>query len=56
VYALFLRSGASVPGLEPGREGLLHIGLAAGAKGLKGRCHFNARTSNRSPRMSLAVL
>jgi hypothetical protein len=42
--------------LEPGEDGLLYIGLAASRSGLKGRCHFNARTRNHSPRKSLAVL
>jgi hypothetical protein len=38
------------------KGGLLYIGLAANQKGLKGRCHFNARKVNHSPRKSLAVL
>lgn len=56
VYALFLREGADLPGITPGDRGLIYIGLAANRKGLKGRCHFNARTRNHSPRKSLAVL
>lgn len=56
VYALFLREGSTLSGVEPGEYGLLYIGLAANRKGLKGRCHFNARTRNHSPRKSLAVL
>lgn len=56
VYALFLRPGATLAGLEAGEGGLLYIGLAASRSGLKGRCHFNARTRNHSPRKSLAVL
>lgn len=56
VYALFLRQGSALPGIEAGEHGLLYIGLAANSKGLKGRCHFNARTRNHSPRKSLAVL
>ena len=56
VYALFLRDGAVLPGVEPGTNGLIYIGLAANRNGLKGRCHFNARTRNHSPRKSLAVL
>ena len=56
VYALFLREGSTLPGVEPGEQGLLYIGLAANRKGLKGRCHFDARTRNHSPRKSLAVL
>lgn len=56
VYALFLKRGSHLPGIEPGRGGLLYIGLAASRTGLKGRCHFNARTVNHSPRKSLAVL
>ena len=56
VYALFLRRGSVLPDLTAGDEGLLYIGLAANQKGLKGRCHFNARTRNHSPRKSLSVL
>lgn len=56
VYALFLRPGATLGGLEAREDGLLYIGLAASRSGLKGRCHFNARTRNHSPRKSLAVL
>ena len=56
VYALFLREGSALPCVEPGEGGLLYIGLAANRNGLKGRCHFNARTRNHSPRKSLAVL
>ena len=56
VYALFLRKGSTLPGMELGEQDLLYIGLAANRKGLKGRCHFNARTRNHSPRKSLAVL
>ena len=56
VYALFLREGSTLPDVEPGEQGLLYIGLAANRKGLKGRCHFDARTRNHSPRKSLAVL
>lgn len=56
VYALFLRAGSTLPRIEPGEQGLLYIGLAGNRKGLKGRCHFNARTRNHSPRKSLAVL
>lgn len=56
VYALFLRDGAVLPDIEPGPNGLIYIGLAANRNGLSGRCHFNARTRNHSPRKSLAVL
>jgi hypothetical protein len=56
VYALFLHEGANLPGIRPGENGLLYIGLAASRTGLKGRCHFDARTRNHSPRKSLAVL
>jgi hypothetical protein len=56
VYALFLREGSTLPALELAERQLLYIGLAANRKGLKGRCHFNARTRNHSPRKSLAVL
>lgn len=56
VYALFLREGALLPGVEPSSNGLIYIGLAANRNGLRGRCHFNARTYNHSPRKSLAVL
>ncbi|MBF9044877.1 hypothetical protein HKCCE4037_16155 [Rhodobacterales bacterium HKCCE4037] len=43
-------------GLPPLREGLIYIGKAAGRRGLLGRCHFNGRTTNHSPRKSLAYL
>ncbi|HEX7887348.1 MAG TPA: hypothetical protein VF474_15335 [Phenylobacterium sp.] len=56
VYALFLRPGARLPGIELAEHKPLYIGLAANRKGLKGRCHFDARTRNHSPRKSLAVL
>lgn len=56
VYALFLREGVELKGIEPGEDGLLYIGLAANREGLKGRCLFDARTRNHSPRKSLAVL
>ena len=56
VYALFLRDDAVLPGIEPGANGLIYIGLAANRNGLRGRCHFDARTRNHSPRKSLAVL
>ena len=56
VYALFLREGAVLPGVEPSTDGLIYIGLAANQNGLRGRCHFDARTRNHSPRKSLAVL
>lgn len=56
VYALFLRAGVVLPGVEPGTNGLIYIGLAANRNGLRGRCHFDARTRNHSPRKSLAVL
>ena len=56
VYVLFLRKGSALPGMELGEQELLYIGLAANRKGLEGRCHFNARTRNHSPRKSLAVL
>jgi hypothetical protein len=56
VYALFLREGSTLPGVKPGDQGLLYIGLAANRNGLKGRCHFDARTRNHSPRKSLAAL
>ncbi len=56
VYALFLRERSIMPGINVGKEGLLYIGLAAGKTGFRGRCHFDARTRNHSPRKSLAVL
>jgi len=56
VYALFLRDGAVLPGTERSANGLIYIGLAANRNGLRGRCHFDARTRNHSPRKSLAVL
>jgi hypothetical protein len=57
VYALFLREGSLLPGIEVGESRLLYIGLPGDLKGFEGRCHFtNARTANHSPRKSLAVL
>lgn len=56
VYALFLRASSRLPGVNPGANGLIYIGLAANRNGLKGRCHFDAQTRNHSPRKSLAVL
>jgi hypothetical protein len=55
VYALFLRPGAELA-VTAGEDGLLYIGMAQNKDGLKGRCHFNARTVNHSPRKSLAAL
>ena len=45
-----------MPYLEIEQSRLLYIGLAANRHGLKGRCHFDARTRNHSPRKSLAAL
>lgn len=56
VYALFLRSGCSLPPVRPGPDGLIYIGKADGAGGLASRCHFKGKTRNHSPRKSLAVL
>jgi hypothetical protein len=56
VYTLFLRDDAVLPGVEQCTDGLIYIGLAANRNGLRGRCHFDARTRNHSPRKSLAVL
>jgi GIY-YIG catalytic domain len=56
LYAIFLRPGAHLPKIEPGVAGLIYIGKASGAKGLKGRCHFLGKTRNHSPRKSLAFL
>lgn len=56
VYALFLRGGSKLPQIVPGPSGLIYIGLAANRQGLKGRCHFDAKTRNHSPRKSLAAL
>ncbi|WP_367305149.1 GIY-YIG nuclease family protein [Sphingomonas tagetis] len=56
IYALFLRKGAALPGIESAPKGLIYIGLAANRNGLRGRCHFDARTRNHSPRKSLTVL
>lgn len=56
VYALFLREGSMLPGVATSHDGLLYLGLAANRNGLRGRCHFEARTRNHSPRKSLAVL
>jgi hypothetical protein len=43
-----------LPGLSPASP--IYIGSAVGRGGLAGRCHFDARTANHSPRKSLAVL
>lgn len=56
VYTLFLKGGARLPGIALGEAGLIYIGMAANRNGLKGRCHFKARTRNHSPRKSLSVL
>ena len=56
VYALFLRKGLVLAGVTSRDDGLLYIGKAEGSDGFKGRCHFDARTKNHSPRKSLAVL
>jgi len=56
VYALFLRHGSELPGVAQCTNGLIYIGLAANRNGLRGRCHFDARTRNHSPRKSLAAL
>src|SRR5690606_26031060 len=56
VYALFLKAGSNLPGIQAGPGGLLYIGKAANRAGLAGRCHFSGRTRNHSPRKSLAVL
>lgn len=56
VYAMFLRDGSVLRGLETAPGSPIYIGVGAGAKGLAGRCHFDARTYNHSPRKSLAVL
>lgn len=56
VYALFLRESARLAVGKSAEDNLLYIGLAGGRHGLIGRCHFNARTRNHSPRKSLAVL
>lgn len=56
VYALFLRQGSRLPGIEHPPSRLLYAGKAEGTGGLRGRCHFLGSTSNHSPRKSLAVL
>ena len=56
VYALFLRKSSRLPGLDVQGGALLYIGRATGARGLLGRCHFEGKTQNHSPRKSLAVL
>jgi len=55
LYALFLAPG-SILSVPSGDEGLLYIGKASGRRGLRGRCHFNARTANHSPRKSFSWL
>lgn len=56
VYALFLAPHASLPLIGRPANGLIYIGLAAGAGGLARRCHFRGQTRNHSPRKSLACL
>ena len=56
VYALYLKPGGRLAALEPGENGLLYIGKAAGRTGFKGRCHFNGKSASHSPRRSLAAL
>lgn len=56
LYALFLKPGATLPGIDQPANRLLYIGKAGGADGLLGRCHFNGKTRNHSPRKSLAAL
>lgn len=56
VYALFLNKGASIPGVQPGEDGLIYVGLGQSARGLSARCHFRGKTASHSPRRSLASL
>ena len=56
VYALFLRPGANLPIIEPGREGLVYIGMTGANGGFAQRCHFRGKTGTHSPRRSLAAL
>lgn len=56
VYALFLCAGSILPGIRALDNGLIYVGKAEGQDGFHGRCHFNGRTYNHSPRKSLAVL
>lgn len=56
VYGLYVQreTALSIKGLSKLQP--IYIGSASGRGGLAGRCHFNARTANHSPRKSLAVL
>ncbi len=56
LYALYLKSGSVLPGLEVAFERPVYIGKADGAGGLVRRCHFKGGTRNHSPRKSLAAL
>ncbi len=56
LYALFLRPEATLPVVRSGRHGLIYLGKTSAKRGLKGRCHFDGKTKNHSPRKSLAFL
>lgn len=56
VYALFQRKESTLPGVKVKEGNLLYIGKAGNKQGLRGRCHFDAKTKNHSPRKSLAVM
>ena len=55
VYALFLNPESFLD-TRPSESGLLYLGKAENRNGLQGRCHFEGRTVNHSPRKSLASL
>jgi len=56
LYALYLKTGAALPGLDVNFDSPIYIGKADGAGGLARRCHFRGGTRNHSPRKSLAAL
>lgn len=56
VYALFLRHKTSLEIIGPTRDGLIYVGKAGGRGGFLKRCHFGGKTTNHSPRKSLAAL
>ena len=56
VYALFLNKGATIPDVQPGKFGLIYVGLGQGLRGLAARSHFRGKTASHSPRRSLSAL
>ena len=56
IHALFLCREGPLPLIGQPLAQPIYIRSATGRGGLAGRCHFNARRVNQSPRKSLAVL